>query len=74
MKNTFKSHGKTYQIKETGTKEKHVPEHHDLNGYHQPAQTRTIIQRGVFDGDTQVGKVQGNGDIIINGSKEGKLF
>lgn len=73
MKDTFKSHGKTYQVKQTGIVTKHTKEHTDFNGYEIEAKTTTTEKYGVFDGDTQVGKVHADRSVIINGNKVGKI-
>lgn len=73
MKDTFKSHGKTYQVRQTGTKTKHTKAHTDFNGYEINASTTQLEVYGVFDGDSQVGKVHADRSVIINGRKAGKI-
>jgi len=73
MNKLFRSHGKTYEIRQTGMKTKHVRAHTDFNGYDIEAETFRYETFGVFDGDSQVGKVHRDGAIIINGQKVGKL-
>jgi len=70
MKNSFKSHGKTYDVKAVGTETKtykgNVPSDGEEITYTRP-------KYGVFDGDTQVGKVNGDRSVIINGEKAGNI-
>ena len=70
MKNTFKSHGKTYDIKPVGTETKTYKGNVPFGGEEV---TYTRPKYGVFDGDQQVGKINGDQSVMINGKKVGSV-
>jgi hypothetical protein len=73
MKSTFKSHGKTYDIKQVGDSTRNVKAHTDFNGYDSGGGKVTSPRYGVFDGAKQVGKVVAGRDVIIHGDKHGSV-
>lgn len=64
----IKSHGKTYDVRKVGESTKTIKPHVDFNGYQNHGGHITRDDYGVFDGDIQVGQVNGAG-TFINGKR-----